>query len=43
VIRAVHHPGIDMRMNFNIYDVNLVTVKFRVIGEAYLDQPDNPA
>ena len=37
---AVHLPGIDMRTNFNIYDVDLTTGKFRVIREAFLDQPD---
>ncbi|MEW5746480.1 MAG: hypothetical protein AB1805_13700 [Nitrospirota bacterium] len=36
---AVHHEGIDMRTNFNIYDVDLATGRFRVIREAHLDQP----
>jgi len=36
---AVHHEGIDMRTNFNIYDVDLATGEFRVIREAHLDQP----
>jgi hypothetical protein len=36
---AVHHEGIDIRTNFNIYDVNIEAGTFRVIREAYLDQP----
>ncbi|MBI5739828.1 MAG: hypothetical protein HZA16_03820 [Nitrospirae bacterium] len=36
---AVHHNGIDIRTNFNIYDVNVGTGAFRVIREAFLDQP----
>lgn len=36
---AVHHDGIDMRSNFNIYDLDLVTGRFWVIREAHLDQP----
>ncbi|MEW6116471.1 MAG: hypothetical protein AB1553_06175 [Nitrospirota bacterium] len=37
---AVHYEGIDIRTNFNIYGVDLDTGKFRVIREAYLDQPE---
>jgi len=36
---AVHHEGIDIRTNFNIYDVNIETGAFHIIREAYLDQP----
>ncbi|RJQ45951.1 MAG: hypothetical protein C4538_07485 [Nitrospiraceae bacterium] len=36
---AVHNKGIDIRTNFNIYDVNMETGAFRVIREGYLDQP----
>lgn len=36
---AVHHEGIDMRTNFNIYDVDLESGRFWVIREAHLDQP----
>jgi hypothetical protein len=36
---AVHHDGIDIRSNFNIYDLDIETGRFRVIREAYLDQP----
>jgi hypothetical protein len=36
---AVHHEGIDIRTNFNIYDVDIGTGEFRVIREAHLDQP----
>lgn len=35
---AVHHEGIDIRTNFNIYDLDLDTGKFRVIREGYKDQ-----
>jgi len=36
---AVHHEGIDIRTNFNIYDVDIETGKFRLIREGSLDQP----
>ena len=36
---AVHHEGIAMRTNFNIYDLDTATGKFRVIREGYIDQP----
>lgn len=36
---AVHHAGIDIRTNFNIYDVNIATGEFKVIREAFRDQP----
>lgn len=35
---AVHYEGIDMRTNFNIYDLDTDTGKFRVIREGYIDQ-----
>ena len=35
---ATHYPGIDMRTNFNIYDLDINTGKFRVIREGHLDQ-----
>ncbi|UCE79224.1 MAG: hypothetical protein JSV13_00870 [Nitrospiraceae bacterium] len=35
---AVHHEGIDVRTNFNIYDVDIKTGAFRVVREAHLDQ-----
>jgi dTDP-4-dehydrorhamnose 3,5-epimerase-like enzyme len=38
---AVHHEGIDMRTNFNIYDVDVEAGTFSVIREAYLDQVVN--
>lgn len=37
---AVHHQGIDMRTNFNIYDVDIETGRFTVLREGYLDQPE---
>lgn len=36
---AVHHQGMDMRTNFNIYDLDAGTGVFRVIREGYRDQP----
>jgi hypothetical protein len=36
---AVHHEGIDIRTNFNIYEVDTITGEFHVIRKAYLDQP----
>ena len=35
---ATHYEGIDMRTNFNIYEVNTETGDFRVIREGHLDQ-----
>ena len=35
---AVHYPGLDMRKNFNIYDLNLESGEFRVIRDGFLDQ-----
>lgn len=35
---ATHYEGIDMRTNFNIYDLDTKTGKFRVIREGHLDQ-----
>jgi len=35
---ATHYEGIDMRTNFNIYDLDTETGKFRVIREGHLDQ-----
>ena len=35
---ATHYKGIDMRTNFNIYDLDVKTGKFKVIREGHLDQ-----
>jgi hypothetical protein len=35
---ATHYAGIDMRTNFNIYDLDTATGKFRVVREGHLDQ-----
>ena len=35
---ATHYEGIDMTSNFNIYDLDIETGKFRVIREGHLDQ-----
>ena len=35
---ATHYEGIDMQTNFNIYDLDIETGKFRVIREGHLDQ-----
>ena len=35
---ATHYRGIDMRTNFNIYDLETRTGEFRVIREGHLDQ-----
>ena len=35
---ATHYEGIDMRTNFNIYDLDTETGKFKVIREGHLDQ-----
>jgi len=36
---AVRNEGFDIRTNFNIYDVDTETGKYRVIREGHLDQP----
>lgn len=36
---AVHYPGFNIRTNFNIYDLDTQTGKFRVIREGHHDQP----
>ncbi len=36
---AVHRPGLDLRTNFSIYDLDIATGQFRVIRAGYLDQP----
>lgn len=35
---AVHHEGIDMTTNFNIYNLDIETGRFDVIRKAHLDQ-----
>jgi hypothetical protein len=35
---ATHYEGIDMRTNFNIYDLDTGTGEFRVLREGHLDQ-----
>ncbi len=35
---AVHYPGMDIRTNFNIYDLDTETGEFRVIREGFRDQ-----
>ncbi|PTN31302.1 hypothetical protein [Desulfonatronum sp. SC1] len=35
---AVHYEGLDLRTNFNIYDVDLQTGQYRVIREGFQDQ-----
>jgi hypothetical protein len=35
---AVHYDGIDMRTNFNIYDLDMETGHFKVIREGFKDQ-----
>jgi len=37
---ARHHEGFDIRTNFNIYDLDTTTGKYKMIREGYLDQPD---
>ncbi len=37
---AVHYEGIDMRTNFNIYDLDPETGEFAVIREGFRDQQD---
>jgi hypothetical protein len=36
---AVHHEGFDIRTNFSVYDVDVVTGNYHVIREGHLDQP----
>lgn len=38
---AVHYPGFDLRTNFNVYDLDPASGRYRVIREGHLDQ--NPA
>ncbi|MGV1099678.1 hypothetical protein ACUUL3_09770 [Thiovibrio sp. JS02] len=35
---AVHHEGLDMRSNFNIYDLDVETGKYSVLREGFRDQ-----
>ena len=35
---AVHYEGFDIRTNFNIYDLDMATGKFRMIREGFKDQ-----
>ena len=35
---AVHYPGLDMRTNFNIYDLDVDTGSYRVVREGFRDQ-----
>ena len=35
---AVHYQGLDLRNNFNIYDLNTETGEFKVIREGFMDQ-----
>ena len=35
---ATHYEGIDMRTNFNIYDLDVEAGKFKVIREGHMDQ-----
>jgi len=35
---AVHYPGMDIRTNFNIYDLDTETGRFAVIREGFRDQ-----
>jgi len=36
---AVHYEGHDVRTNFNIYDLDTETGRYKVIREGHLDQP----
>ena len=36
---AVHYDGFDIRTNFNVFDLNPDTGRYRVIREGHLDQP----
>jgi hypothetical protein len=35
---AIHYEGIDIRTNFNIYDLDTDTGNFRMIRQGYIDQ-----
>lgn len=35
---AVHFEGFDIRNNFNIYDLDLATGKYRIVREGFEDQ-----
>ncbi len=35
---AVHYPGMDIRTNFNIYDLDTQTGEYRVVREGFRDQ-----
>ncbi len=35
---AVHYEGLDMRTNFNIYDLDVKTGEYRVLREGFRDQ-----
>ena len=38
---AVHYEGLDMRTNFNIYDLDVDSGEFKVIREGFRDQDQN--
>ncbi|WP_028573858.1 hypothetical protein [Desulfonatronovibrio hydrogenovorans] len=38
---AVHYEGLDMRKNFNIYDLNTETGEFRLLREGFRDQDES--
>ncbi|MGO1580829.1 MAG: hypothetical protein ACTHWZ_05415 [Peptoniphilaceae bacterium] len=35
---ATHHQGMDLKNNFDIFDLNIETGEYKVIREGYLDQ-----
>ena len=35
---AVHYEGLDMRTNFNIYDLDMASGAYRMIREGFRDQ-----
>ena len=37
---AVHHEGLDIRKNFNIYNLNTDTGEFKIIRYGFMDQPE---
>jgi hypothetical protein len=37
---ARHYEGFDIRTNFNVYDLDTETGKYKVIRKGHLDQPD---
>jgi hypothetical protein len=39
---AVHYDGLDIRTNFNIYDLDVQTGEYRVIREGFRDQSTQP-